>query len=363
MLIQTEPFIDSKDIKFITKVINRKYVTEDKFTKDFEDKVKKYTGSKYAIAVNNWTSGIFCCLKAMNIGPGDEVIVPNMTFIATSNAVIMTGATVVLCEVNYHNMCIDTDKIKKLINKKTKAVIPVHLYGNYCDMQELMKLKKKHNFFIIEDAAQAYGVRYKGKHVGNFGDCGGFSFYGNKILTTGEGGMIITNNKSLAKKIYQIKNHGRAKKGIFYHKKIGFNFMFTELQAALGISQLYKFKKILNKRDEIFKAYCKNIDNKNLIKFYLENKYIKPLHWFVNITSSKILKIQNLLKKENIQTRRVFYPLNLQPCYKNSKLVKNLNHNFDVSKKIFQNVISLPTFHNIKLKEIKKISKIINNNI
>jgi perosamine synthetase len=363
MLIQTEPFINNDDIKIIKKVIKRKYVTEDKFTKEFEDKVKKYTGSKYAIAVNNWTSGIFCCLKAMNIGPGDEVIVPNITFIATSNAVIMAGATVVLCEVNDDNMCLDTDKIKSLINNKTKAVIPVHLYGNFCDMQELIKLKKKYKFSIIEDAAQAFGVRYKGKHVGNFGDCGGFSFYGNKILTTGEGGIIVTNSRTLAKKIYQIKNHGRNKKGIFYHKKIGFNFMFTELQAALGISQLNKFKKIIKKRQQIFKAYYQNINNKNLVKFHLRNKHIKPLHWFVNITSSKISKIQKSLKKENIQTRKIFYPLNLQPCYKNNKLIKNLNDNFIISKKIFQNVISLPTFHNIKLQQIKRVTKIINQNI
>ena len=360
MIIQTEPFINQSDSKILKKVIARKYVTEDKYTKIFENKIKSYTGSKYAISVNNWTSGLYCCLKAFNIGPGDEVIVPNLTFIATSNAVLMTGATLVLCEVSQDDMCIDLKKLEKLINKKTKAVIPVHLYGNCCNMNGIVKLKKKYKFAIIEDAAQALGVRYKDKHVGNFGDCGGFSFYGNKIMTTGEGGIVVTNNKNLAKKIYKLKNHGREKKGIFKHKSIGFNFMFTELQAALGISQLNKLDKILKKRDSIFNFYQKNIKDKNKIKFHLNDKSIKPLHWFVNITANNISKIERELKKKGFQTRKLFYPLNLQPCYKNHKNVKNLNDDFKISKKTYQNVLSLPTFHNIKKKDLKKICNLIN---
>ena len=142
MIIQTEPFIDKSDLKILKKVIARKYVTENKYTKIFENKIKSYTGSKYAISVNNWTSGLYCCLMAFNIGPGDEVIVPNLTFIATSNAVLMTGATIVLCEVNRDDMCINLNKLEKLINKRTRAVIPVHLYGNSCNMEGILKLKK-----------------------------------------------------------------------------------------------------------------------------------------------------------------------------------------------------------------------------
>ena len=258
MIVQTEPFIDNSDNLYIKKVLKRKYLTEDKFTKKFEENIKNYVQSKYAISVSNWTLGLYACLQALNIGPGDEVIVPNITFIATSNSVIMAGAKVVLCDVNRDSMCIDTIEAKKKINSRTKAIIPVHLYGNACDMDELLLLRKNKNIKIIEDAAQAIGVKYKNKFVGTIGDCGGYSFYGNKIITTGEGGVVVTNNKLIADKIYKIKNHGRNKKGIFIHKEIGYNFMFTELQAAMGISQLKKLNNIIKKRKIIFDLY-KNI--------------------------------------------------------------------------------------------------------
>lgn len=361
MIIQTEPFIDSKDNIYIKKVLKRKYLTEDKFTRKFEDNIKKFVCSKYAISVSNWTLGLYACLRAFNIGPGDEVIVPNLTFIATSNSVILTGAKVVLCDVNINSMCIDTIEAKKKINSRTKAIIPVHLYGNACDMDELLLLRKKTNIKIIEDAAQAIGVKYKSKFVGTIGDCGGYSFYGNKIITTGEGGVIVTNNKKIADKIYKLKNHGREKKGIFIHKNIGFNFMFTELQAAIGITQLKKLSSIIRKRNQIFNLYRKSLKHR-IIKFF-KKKYVKPLHWFVNIEVKNISKLQKHLEKKKIFTRRLFYPLNLQPCYKTSKFVKNIKDKFNNSHYLYNNILSIPTFHRLNEKQILKVSNEINKRV
>ena len=297
--------------------------------------------------------GLYSCLKAFNIGAGDEVIVPNLTFIATSNSVVLTGAKIVLCDVNLDDMCISTKDIKKKVNSRTKAIIPVHLYGNLCDMDELLRIRKEKNLKIIEDAAQALGSQYKGKFAGTIGDCGGYSFYGNKIITTGEGGIVVTNNKKIAEKIYEIKNHGRKKKGIFIHKEIGFNFMFTEFQAALGITQMRKLNSIIKKRDKIFNMY-KNFLNIDIIKYKL-NKNINPMHWFINIQSKNISKIRIFLLKKNIMTRRLFYPLHLQPCYKKTKHVINIKEKFKNSIFLYKNVLSLPTFHRLNQKLIKKI--------
>ena len=169
-ILQIYPWINSREHYYIKKVIESTFVTENKFTEKFEEKFKKIADSKYAIAVNNWTLGIFACLKSLEIGPGDEVIVPDTTFIASSNAVLLAGAKVVLCDIDPKTLCIDADKIESLINSRTKAVMPVHLYGNSCDLDKIKKLRKKKFFHIIEDAAQAVGVRYKNKHVGAIGD-------------------------------------------------------------------------------------------------------------------------------------------------------------------------------------------------
>ena len=359
MIIQTEPYINEKDKKILNKVIDRKFVTENKFTQQFEDIIKNLVKARYAISVSNWTAGIFCCLRALNIGKGDEVIVPDMTFAATSNAVLLSGAKVVLCDVNYNDYSINADEIVKKINSRTKAVIPVHLYGNFCDMEKILKIRKKYNIKIIEDAAQALGVQYKKKFAGTFGDCGGYSFYGNKIITSGEGGVIVTNNKKIRDEIYKLKNHGREKKGVFIHKSVGFNFMFTELQAALGITQLGKLNSVTKKRNWIFKKYKEYLNNKYLIKFE-KKKYHINLHWFFNIKSSKINKILPALKKNKIEFRRLFYPLHLQPCYKNHPSIIKGKSNFDISKKLYKETISLPTFQRLKDKEIRFICKIIN---
>ena len=348
-IINVEPWITNAESHHLSKVIKKTFLTENKETELFEKNIRQRFNSKVAITVNNWTSGLFIILKALNLKKDDEVIIPNLTFIATANAVIYAGAKPVLCDIDPKNLSIDLKKVKKLISKKTKCIIPVHLYGHCCNLDELKKISGK-NIVILEDAAQAIGAKFKNNFLGTIGDFGGYSFYGNKIITTGEGGVILTNKKSFKKKLYMQKNHGRHQKGSFKDENIGFNFMFTELQAALGISQLNKFDKILKKRDQIFDFYRKNINDKDKIKFHLHDKSIRPLHWFVNITAKNVSKISRELKKRGFQTRKLFYPLNLQPCYKNHENVKNLNDDFKISKKTYQNVLSLPTFHNIKKK-------------
>ena len=305
-IIQIEPWIGLDESNYIKQVVNKTFLTEAAETKRFEDKIKKKFKSKYALAVSNWTNGLYMSLKAFNIGKGDEVIVPNVTFIATVNSVIMAGATPVICEIDEKNLSLDINHFKKIISKKTKAVIPVHLYGYCCNLDILNRICSKKKIKIIEDAAQAIGAKYKKKYLGTIGQIGGFSFYGNKIITTGEGGVILTNSAKLKKKLYELKNHGRSKKGIFKHDSIGYNFMFTEMQAAIGNIQLSKLNKILKKKETIFKLYKKELSKIKNINFMTPVKFNKPVHWFSNIFTKKKMDLKNILRIE-IYKREIFF--------------------------------------------------------
>ena len=355
---QIQPWIDSDELTQLKRVVESTYVTEHKLTEEFESLIKDLTGAKYAVSTTNGTAALFCGLKALGIGEGDEVIVPNLTFIASSNAILMAGATPILCEINNKNFCIDTEKINQLITDKTKAIMPVHLYGQSCDMTSLCEIAKSHKIHIIEDAAQGVGVKYKSKHVGTFGEVGVLSFYGNKTITCGEGGVVLTDSKKIRDEVYSLKNHGRLEKGKFKHEKIGFNFSFTEMQAAVGVSQLKKLKKVISKKDKIHKFYHDNIKN-NLLESIPVDDTIQPVHWFSSFLTDHKSELKQHLSLNKIQSREFFYPLNKQPCYIESDLV-NTDVSFEISEKIFKRGISLPSAHNITKRQLRYICKIIN---
>jgi perosamine synthetase len=343
---QIEPWIDENELRHLTRLVENKYVVENQLTKEFEDLVKNHTGSKHAISVTNGTMALYCCLVALGIGQGDEVIVPNLTFIATANSVIMAGAKPVFCDVDFDTMCLDTTLIEKYINDKTKAIIPVHLYGESVNINKIKDICNKHNISLIEDAAQGVGVLYNGRHVGTFGDFGILSYYGNKTITCGEGGIILTNDDELAKKCYRLKNHGRDKKGIFIHEHIGFNFSFTEMQAAIGISQMEKLDRIIEKKKLIHDTYLNELSG---IDDFIPQKfsdYTTPVHWFTSFLTSKKRELSEFLLSKNIQTRDFFYPLSLQPCYN----IRDDN-SYNNSIKLYNMGISLPSSYNLTIEQ------------
>lgn len=341
MIVQIEPWIDGNEKKYLDRVVESTFVTENKLTKEFEDRIKDITGSKHAIAITNGTAAIYCCLLSLGIGPGDEVIVPNLTFVATANAVIMTGATPVFCDVSPVSMCIEVEQIKKAVTPNTKCIIPVHLFGNASQMQEIIQFANNNNIKVVEDAAQGIGVKLSGKHVGTYGDLGILSFYGNKTITCGEGGIILTDSDSLAKRCYQLKNHGRSKKGTFIHETIGFNFCFTEMQAAIGLSQLDKLSKIVEIKKDIYNRYCKAFKNSSVcIPENIPN--IDSVMWMSYFFFEDREALEDHMAAKNIQTRKFFFPLHLQPCYKDfPKIRKNLD--YSTSVKLFENGLCLPS--------------------
>lgn len=340
MIIQIEPWIDNSELDELKKVIDSTYVVEHKLTKEFETRTKELTGAKHAIAITNGTMALFCCLKALGVGRGDKVIVPNITFVATANAVILAGGTPVFCEIDEDTFCIDPQRLEDLLKTDTyKAVMPVHLYGQAADMDAILKLKEKYNFKLIEDAAQGVGVSFNGKHTGTFSDCGILSYYGNKTITCGEGGIILTNNDEIARDCYRLKNHGRDQKGTFIHEHIGFNFSFTEMQAAIGIAQMKKLPKIISKKAEIEAKYREAFKDHPNIKNVFIDERSTPVFWFTSILVDHATELEKYLKENQVISRRFFYPLHMQPCYKDL----DIQGDFSVSERVYSKGLSLPS--------------------
>jgi len=358
------PNINSSDKKAIEKTLKSNLLTDGPNLKKFEDAFAKFTSSKYAIGVSNATSALHLSLKSEGIGLGDEVIIPNITFVATANAVLYTGATPVLADVNYSDINISIKSIKENITKKTKAIIPVHFSGKSCDMLNIKKLSKKHNLKIIEDCAHAIGTKFNKTHVGNFGNTGCFSFYPTKNLTTFEGGMIITNSKEIAIKIRSMRNHGitkslkeRFSKGYpwdFDVSELGYNYRLDEIRSALGINQLKRLKKMNTLRQNASNYYTENLKNVNGIETFDDNNLKNnSCHLYV----IKILKDFNLtrnnlfrhLLKHGIRTSVHYKPLDKFNFYKSkSKIYSSLT----VSNDLYEKIISLPLFPQITKREL-----------
>ena len=346
-IVQIEPWIDAGELRELERVIQSTFITENDLTREFEAMTAQLTGSKHAIAVCNGTVALFVCLKAMGIGPGDEVIIPNLTFIATANAVILAGATPVLCEIREDTFCIDMKRAEELLTERTRAVMPVHLYGQSAHMTEVMDFASRHKLKVIEDAAEGVGVRFDGRHVGTFAEMGILSYYGNKTVTCGEGGVVLTNDDRLAGEAYKLKNHGRAKKGTFIHESVGFNFAFTDLQAAIGISQMKKMPAIVRKKREIHDCYVQQLQGIQGFHPAQIDPRCEPVFWFTSFLCDDTEGLSAFLQQQNIQTRGFFYPLHRQPCFADRKYIRNIDHDFRVSDAVYRRGISLPSSYNL----------------
>ena len=349
--------------KELISVIDSGWFTEASKTKEFEKMFAKFTGSKYACAITSGTAGLYLGLKALGIKNGDEVIVPDLTIVATPNTVEANNAKSVLVDIDKDTLNIDTDLIQKKITKKTKAIMTVNFNGRTTNMKILNEIAKKNDLRIIEDAAHSLGSHYGKKHQGNQSDLGVFSFSTPKIITTGQGGMIVTNNKNLYEKCMELKDFGRkigAKKKMmsaFDHDEIGYNFKFTEFQAAVGISQMKKLQKRIEIKKKMFRIYHECLEKIDEITF-IETDLNKITPWMSDIiiqNKTKKNKLINFLDKKNIETR-IFYP----PIHKLKPYFTN-NKKFPVSSEISDKGLWLPSSTTLTNKEINFICKEIKN--
>lgn len=343
MIIQIEPWIDDAELEELKRVVASTYVIEHELTAEFEARIRDLTKSSHALSICNGTMALFCCLKAAGIGPGDEVIVPDMTFIATANAVVLAGAKPIFCDVDPGSLCLDVQAAELLITPRTKAVMPVHLYGLAADMDAIMAFSKRHGIVVIEDAAQGVGVKFDGRHVGTFGDLGILSFYGNKTITCGEGGVILTENDALARACYRLKNHGRDKKGVFIHETIGYNFSFTEMQAAIGIAQLKKLDRIIARKKAIYERYRAELGGLEQIDWQVVDAKTTPVWWFTSMFIDGATKFGEFMLSKGVQTRRLFYPLHKQPCYADM----GFDRHCPISAAAYDRGVSLPSAYSL----------------
>lgn len=348
-----QPSFDDDELNYVLDAVKSEWVTMGYYVKEFERKFAEYVGAKHAIAVNSGTAALHLALVALGIGEGDEVIVPATTFVATANAVTYTGATPVIVDVNKHDWCIDIDKAEQAITARTKAIIPVHLYGATCDLTELHVLAQEHNLFIVEDAAEALGARWNGHHVGTFGEIGCFSFYGNKTITTGEGGMVVTDDDELANLMRLYRGQGQSDRR-YWHEVVGFNYRMTDLQGALGVAQMGKLEQFLQARHRLLKVYSDHLS----ANCEVQEVSLNSTHgaWAMAVlfpSVSKRLQVQNQLTINGIETRPIFYALNDLPPYLDS----TFNH---VAIKLNVQGLVLPLHPGMTNDDVKRICEIIN---
>ncbi|MCV0411888.1 DegT/DnrJ/EryC1/StrS family aminotransferase [Nitrosarchaeum sp.] len=358
------PYISDRDVKEIQKALKSPLLTDGPVLREFEKRFALMTGSKYAVGVSNGTSALHLALKSIGIKPNDEVIIPDLTFVATASAVSLLGATPVFADVLEDDMNISSDSILKNITKKTRAIIPVHLAGKPCNMFEIRKIAKKFNLTIIEDCAHAIGSKYRDKHVGNFGSAGCFSFYPTKNITTVEGGMIITNSKKIADSIRILRNHGITKtleeryhkgKPWEYDVKIpGYNYRLDEIRSALGISQLQNLQRLNNLRKKAVTHYNLNLNKIKGVKISkLSKGNVDSYHlYIVQITNEYGISRDELFRKllkEGIRTSVHYKPVHKFSAFKKiGKTYDELRN----SKLLYERIISLPLYPQITKEEL-----------
>jgi len=358
-----KPSLFGNEKKYVNDCLDSSWISsKGKYISDFENAFSNYIGVKYAASVCNGTVAIHLALIALGIGPGDEVIVPTLTYIASVNAIIYSGATPVFVDSLLDSWQINPDEVIRKITVNTKAIMAVHLYGYPCDMASLVSIAKENKIFLIEDCAEAIGSRYKDIHVGTFGDIATFSFYGNKTITTGEGGMVVTNDETLYKRAIHFKGQGLAKHRQYWHDVIGYNYRMTNIQAAIGLAQLEQLQSFLQKKKYIAAQYQKAFEGTS-IKFQESKKDITHSYWMFSILVSKEELREPLrehLEIAGIETRPLFYPVHTMPMY-SSKYQR-----YSVAENLACRGISLPSYPDLTETQIlyivDKILKFINEN-
>ena len=257
----SKPTVTTEEVRLVSDAVSSGWISSiGQYINRFEEEFASYIGVRHCVATSNGTVAIHLALKALDIGPGDEVIVPDLSFVSTATAVVHAGATPIFADVRYSDWCIDLESVKNLISSQTKAIIPVHLYGHPANMRGLCDLASKYNLYVIEDAAEAHGAEFEGKKVGSIGTCSTFSFYGNKIISTGEGGVITTDSDDIAERARFLRDHAMSKSKKYWHSEIGFNFRMTNMQAALGVAQLSQITSFLSDRNRILNAYKSHLE-------------------------------------------------------------------------------------------------------
>lgn len=326
LILTAGPSITSKEIEYVNDaVLNGWNNHHSDYIRKMEEAFAKYVGVKYAMATSSCTGALHLALLSLGVGPGDEVIVPETTWIATASAVIYVGATPVFADVEADTWVMDPKSVEKLITPKTKVIIPVHLYGHPVDMEPIWELAKKYGIDILEDAAPSIGAEYKGKKTGSLGRAAAFSFQGAKALVTGEGGILVSDDKELIDRARFIGDHGRHPSRALYNIEIGYKYKMSNLQASLGLAQIERAEEMVAKKRQIFKWYQERLQDVNNITLNVERPWARSIFWMSSLIMHDTIKMSRdefmiKLKERNIDTRPFFYPISSFPMFEGIKV-------------------------------------------
>lgn len=362
MIPISEPTIAPESFKKVHECLTSGWISgSSHYVAEFEKIFASSINTKYAVSVSNGTVALHLACVALGIGVGDEVIVPNLTIISCALAPIYCGAIPVLIDVDSETGNLDPAQVEKAITSRTKAILVVHLLGHPADMYPLIKIARKYKLSIIEDCAEAHGALYRNRPVGTFGTLGIFSFYANKIITTGEGGMIVTNNNTLYKKMISLRNLAHAPAKRFFHRTIGYNYRLSGLQAALGIGQLGRFQEYIEKKRSIARLYTSLLQGIPHVRLPIEKSYARSVYWMYSIylhNSAHMSRsiFMKKLSKKGIETRTFFYPLHTQPALK--KLC-TVGSDLSVSSRLARQGLYIPSGLTLNDQDIRYVVRTI----
>ena len=347
-----QPWLNGNEKKYVLECIESNWISsKGSFINRFEESFAKYINIKYAATVCNGTTALHLALETLGICEGDEVIVPTFTYIASVSSIIYTGAKPVFVDSVKSTWQMDPEDIKRKITPKTKAIMAVHLYGHPCEMDEICKIAAEHNLFLIEDCAESFGSKYKDKHTGTFGHISTFSFYGNKTITTGEGGMVVTDDYYLFDKAYHLKMHGVSRDRQYWHDVIGYNYRMTNVCAALGLAQIERVEEHISLKRKLAAKYSKML--KNLpVEPHAEAKNVFHTYWMYSILVDNVNtrnKLRDFLSSAGIETRPTFYPVHTMPMFAHQY------HKFPVAEDIAIRGINLPSWPNIPYESVEYV--------
>lgn len=366
----SSPDITKAEIDAVVEVLKGRHLSLGPKGPEFESAFRRYLGVDHAIAVSSGTAGLHCCLMGLNIGPGDEVITTPFSFIASSNAILMVGAKPVFVDIESTALNLDAEKVEKAITPKTKAILGVEAFGNPGGMTELAKVAQRHELPLIEDSCEGLGSSYKKRKVGTFGRCGVFGFYPNKQITTGEGGMIVTNDERLANLCRSYRNQGRdpgSGGGWLAHQRLGYNYRMSDINAAIGIVQMQRLDEIVEKRQRVAHDYITHLlDNTHIILPTIDADTV--MSWFVFVvrlsdafTGEDREFLLNYLKRNGIGCSNYFPPIHLQPFYAEQFGYKR--GDFPVTEYVSDRTVALPFYNNLTALEIETVIHHLNHGI
>jgi len=368
MVLLSGPNLSGNELKYVKDCIDTGWVSSvGSYVSDLERSVSRYVGSKYAVAMSSGTTALHLSLRIIDVCKDDYVIAPNLTFIATLNAIKYTNATPILLDVDENTWQINLDLLEEFLTSKTKqingkcrlkddgkiikAIVAVHVLGNMCDMKRLVKICEEYNILLIEDAAESLGSKFKNKHSGTFGKIGCFSFNGNKIITCGGGGMIVTNDEEIAKKAKHLSTQAKADSFEYFHDEIGYNYRLTNVSAAIGLAQMEQLDKFIRKKHSIKNFYINSLKQIGDIKYQAVNDDVFSNWWLFTIRSKKQKLLLESLNNNKLQSRPFWIPMNKLPMFKDNLYITKKN----ISNLIYNTALSIPCSTNISEEELLRV--------